>query len=389
MQPLFNAVAHGCAADLHQQALEEVYYPRIQRDGITNFLSSKLGAFSDDLAVVTHFFTAPWHTPAAGLGENEQAGVLNWAGFRLRAMGRLREALQPMQANVDMSVQQENWIEAALGASNLSELQLDLGNVAAAVASGQQSVSYADQSEDGFQRMGKRSTHADALHQAGEKAQALERFIEAEQIQQEQQPENPRLYSLAGFRYCNLLLKQDTIAVLERAEYALALSEKYLGKGLGLHDIALDKLTLGRAHYLQGDFPQAIDRLDQAVTGLRQAGTRHHLPRGLLARAALNCDTHNPNHDFTHARQDLQEVYDIAEPSSMRLHLTDYHLEMARLLLAEREGGVKSPEEVDGRKALTLDEHVAEAARLIDATGYNRRLPELQELQRQLDLPVS
>lgn len=33
MQPLFNAVAHGCAADLHQKALDEVYWPRIERQG--------------------------------------------------------------------------------------------------------------------------------------------------------------------------------------------------------------------------------------------------------------------------------------------------------------------------------------------------------------------
>ena len=80
----------------------------------------------------------------------------------------------------------------------------------------------------------------------------------------------------------------------------------------------------------------------------------------------------------------MQEVFDIAEPSGMRLHLTDYHLEMARLLLAERECDVQSPDEVNGRKALTIHEHVAEAARLIEDTGYKRRLPELQELQHKL-----
>ena len=63
MQPLFSAVAHGCAAGLYQQALYEVYWPRIQREG-EYFMYSKLGAFSDDLATVAHFFTSPWHTPA-------------------------------------------------------------------------------------------------------------------------------------------------------------------------------------------------------------------------------------------------------------------------------------------------------------------------------------
>ncbi|MDD1607392.1 MAG: hypothetical protein LUQ18_02600, partial [Methylococcaceae bacterium] len=47
MQPLFAAVAHGCAAGLYQQAWDEVYRSRIQR-GDKYFLTKKLGAFSDD-----------------------------------------------------------------------------------------------------------------------------------------------------------------------------------------------------------------------------------------------------------------------------------------------------------------------------------------------------
>ncbi|MEN9503813.1 MAG: hypothetical protein RI964_3098 [Pseudomonadota bacterium] len=101
MQPLFSAVAHGCAAGLHQQVLDEVYWPRIQRKS-EYYLVRKLGAFSDDLATVAHFFTTPWHTPAAGLQEMWQAVVLNWAGAWLRALGRLREALEPMQVAVDL-----------------------------------------------------------------------------------------------------------------------------------------------------------------------------------------------------------------------------------------------------------------------------------------------
>jgi hypothetical protein len=74
----------------------------------------------------------------------------------------------------------------------------------------------------------------------------------------------------------------------------------------------------------------------------------------------------------------LQEVFDIAEPSGMRLHLTDYHLEMARLLVAEGWDGGNSREAADPAY------HIAEAARLINATGYHRRDPELAELQQHL-----
>ena len=166
--------------------------------------------------------------------------------------------------------------------------------------------------------------------------------------------------------------------MLERAKQTLKWAQQ---AALDLLSIALDQLTLARAHHQHGDFPHAADWLEQAVTGLRQAGQQDDLPRGLLARAALYRDTRNPGHDFTRARRDLHEVYDIAEPSGMQLHLTDYHLEMARLLRAERGCGVAPPDAVNGSKVLTLAEHVDAAAQLIAETGYNRRLLELQELQ--------
>lgn len=245
--------------------------------------------------------------------------------------------------------------------------------------------------------MSKRTNHADALHRAGEITKALELFQEAEQIQQKLESNYPRLYSLQGYYYGDMLLEQGRIdEVLERAEYALKIAKK----NGWLLDIALGQLTLGRAHWQQGDFVQAADWLNLAVTGLRVAGRQDYLSRGLLARAALYRDTRNLNHDFARARQDLQEVYDIAEPSGMRLHLTDYHLEMARLLIAEKENPPQSPFfkggssggdvvaipplEKGGLGGISVQEHVVQAAKLIEETGYKRRLPELQELQKRI-----
>ncbi len=84
---------------------------------------------------------------------------------------------------------------------------------------GEASVDYADRSGDAFQRMGSRTTLADALHQAGEAARAQALFEEAEALQAEWQPQYPRLYSLRGYRYCDLLLAQGRAAeVRERAQ---------------------------------------------------------------------------------------------------------------------------------------------------------------------------
>ena len=61
--------------------------------------------------------------------------------------------------------------QAATAASNLSELELTLGEVAGAVGDAEQSVTYADRSGDAFRRCVNRVTIGDALHQAGSRAE--------------------------------------------------------------------------------------------------------------------------------------------------------------------------------------------------------------------------
>jgi hypothetical protein len=166
LQPLYQAVAHGCQAGLQQGACEKVYRDRILRgtDSGGFYSTKKLGAFGSDLGAVACFFETPWSRVSPALTEAAQAWLLNQAAFRLRALGRVTESLEPMRAALEMGVKQENWISAAIRASNLSELELTLGEVAGAVGDAAQSVTYADRSGDAFWRMGARTTHADALH---------------------------------------------------------------------------------------------------------------------------------------------------------------------------------------------------------------------------------
>ena len=366
MQPLFRAVAHGCAAGLHQQALDDVYYQRIQRSD-KDYLTAQLGAFSDELATLAHFFTSPWSTPAAGLTVDAQAAIFNWTGFSLRALGRLREAQQPMQAGEAMRIKQENWEQAALDASNLSQLQLTLGEVTAAVASAERSVGYAERSENLFWRMGTRTTHADALHKYGELNDALMLFRKAEELQQQLQPEAKQLYSLRGFQYCDLLLALGQIQqVLERAQQTLAWVKQ---AGAPLLTIALDHLSLGRAHLQRQQPTLAQQHLDQAVNGLHAAGDQDLLPLSLLARAEL----YRQQSNYAKAEKDLQEVFEIADRSEMQLHLCDYHLATAKLLQTRTDQALDQ-----NQPAIT--HHLQTAKKIIHQTHYHRRLPELQEL---------
>ncbi|VFN01058.1 MAG: hypothetical protein BECKG1743E_GA0114224_103761, partial [Candidatus Kentron sp. G] len=393
LRPLYEAVWHGARAGQHQEAAADVYRDRILRgtghDG--NYSWKKLGAMDAELGAVRSLFAEPWRRPAPGLSPADQAWLLNEAAFMLRALGRLGEAVVPMGAGVKMAVEQEDWINAAIYANNLSELELILGRVAAVVESAQRAVEFADRVIDQGRawemRMITRTTLADGLHQAGRRERALPLFQEAEAIQEQRQPQTPRLYSVQGFQYADLLLAgaeggawgaalsraafqtsalppapasawvdapsrpdpprdaspPDPSALLAACDDVTARAEEWIEWRVPndpLLDIAFIDLTLARAGLYRALLappagtkwpaspPPAVERhLTAAVDGLRKAGTVYELPRGLLTQAWYLAVTG----DGAGARAALEEAWRIAEAGPMPLFQADILLTRARL----------------------------------------------------------
>jgi hypothetical protein len=77
--------------------------------------------------------------------------------------------------------------------------------------------------------------------------------------------------------------------------------------------------------------------------------------------------------EYDRARRDLAEACSLAERGEMRLHLTDYHLESARLALALGE-------------ADKAREHWETAKAMVEEMGYNRRDKDLAEIAQQLQV---
>src|SRR5262249_44799167 len=134
-------------------------------------------------------------------------------------------------------------------------------------------------------------------------------------------PEIPRLYSLRGYQYCELLLScaepedgsglESLDAASEGAqrfgqvceEVRACVEEAFEKRGTSdsLLTIALEHLSLGRSYLGQAltaaglpssggkvaGFVKAAEHLDHAVEGLRQAGQEVYIPSGLLARATF------------------------------------------------------------------------------------------------------
>ncbi|MBK8454213.1 MAG: tetratricopeptide repeat protein [Thiofilum sp.] len=376
MQTLFRSIEHGCLIGLQQEILDNIVKTRIQR-GDTMFLNKRIGAFSDALSVVAKFFENPWIEVSRYLDNDSAAYVLNNAGFNLRGLGRLTEALEPMLKACKIRESQKNWRNAAINHSNISELLLCLGKIDESISHSEKSVKLSDQSLNPFHQMGKRTTLADALHEANFIDKSYSLFNEALKYQIEWMPDTPFLNALAGYRFNNLLLtKGDTDLVLQNSMklYSFDKENKKL-LGLGLYS-----LLIGSAYLKKNLYDSSLFWLNHSVISLHSAGQKIMLPRGLIARATLHRHTNN----FKLAHQDLQEVYDIAEPSGMRLHLTDYHLEMARLLLAENTAYFYQAT-TDYKRSPQY--HINEAERLIKATGYHRRDQELTELKQTILTP--
>lgn len=408
LQPLYQAVAHGCHAGRHQEVCESVYWSRILRGQA--YTIKQLGAFGADLGAVACFFDHPWTTVSPLLTAQAQAWLLSEAAFRLRALGRLSEALQPMRAGLAMRIEQNASKNAAIIASNLSELQLALGEVRWAIADAEQALAHADGSGDMSQRIGIRTALADALHQAGRRDESAVLFRAVEALQSQRRPRHTLLYSLHGFRYSNLLLDEmertawqcatgcqrysnkptaiepNGTAAMREVESRTAQTLRYTkDNGLPILDIALDHLTLGRASLyhtvmlsggsetqLLAGTEQLINRaaapnhLAVAVDSLRRAGQIDKLPWGLLSRAWLRV----LQGDRDGARTDLDEAWEIAERGPMKLHMADIHLYRARLFHAVKPYPWDSPHT-----------DLAAARKLIEECGYWRRKEELEDAE--------
>jgi hypothetical protein len=90
MGPLFSAVICGCNAGLFQEALHEVYIPRIQR-GDAYFAAKVLGTTGPLLSALVHFFEH---------GRWGSLGVAGGNGHRRAKPHRGRSAFNPHAGGV-------------------------------------------------------------------------------------------------------------------------------------------------------------------------------------------------------------------------------------------------------------------------------------------------
>lgn len=66
----------------------------------------------------------------------------------MRGLGRLQEALEVMQKNIELTIENRDWRETAVGFNNISGIHLTLGNLGDAFKSACDSLEYIEKPED-------------------------------------------------------------------------------------------------------------------------------------------------------------------------------------------------------------------------------------------------
>jgi hypothetical protein len=404
LQPLYQAIPHGCRAGLQHEAYQ-VWHDRI-RGCVKAVSTKKLGAFASDLGAAFCFFESPWDFISPVLEEPTQALILHHAAFCLRALGRLTEALAPMKVSGEIDVKLQRWDASARSFINVSELEVTLGFLDEALDHAKRAVAYAGLSGDPLQRVVSRTTEADALHQAGRRADAEKRFRRAEQMQAENAL-GPQLYSLRGFRYCDLLLaraeraawsvrdgavtrvaKQNAIKASEAVRRRVREKQKWktLVETAPLND-ALDDLILARAamyhDLVSSQFSVSSAKLDEVVARLRSTGYQEFIVQGLLTRAwCWFVHSEHVLHEgealewWNRSKDDLDQVWEIATRAPMPLYLADTHLYRARLF-----GRMKHEDPRMTYPWESPEHDLKEARKLIEKHSYWRRKEELEDAE--------
>lgn len=400
LQPLYQAIAHGCSARMQEETCRKIYLVRIKR-GDESYSANRLGAFASDLAAVACFFDRQWSEPSAALTWNSRAWLLNEAAICLQALGRLTEAVKPMQIALGMRVEQKAWKRAATISNNLSELERALGGVTKSVECAKQAVQYARlNEEDRATQVINLASLADALHQIGDRAGAMLHFGEAEAIQAKDLHNFRFLYSVPGFQYCDLIiapaelfawkfvlgfsvevdpssLVSECQKVCQRVKRTVEMMGPYAGP---LLETPFLQSSGDRAAFLACILQRrSLDVFHaffhETVEGFSRAGQRKFLPLGLLARAWQRGLT-GARTGVNSAQSDLDEAWEIAERGPMPLLLADIHLYRARLLGSPH---LKAEGEQYPWQSPLVD--LAEARRLIEKHGYWRRREELEDAE--------
>lgn len=391
MESLYRAVEHGVAGMQTRSAFEDIYERRIRRHR-SAFNTDVLGQFGKDYETLMGFIGKDGDVLEAVKDRTEF--IVGQIGLDLRAKGDLESAIKWVQKALDADLAVADHANASRSADILSHTYLLRGSLDMSVAYAEKALESAAKVESErvscYLSVISRANLANALHHQGKSDEALEHFERAERENAVVDRDHPRLRSVQGFRYCELLCHLGRYEeAIERARDALdrdrceglvppseaRFRNKLQTEGAVL-PAALDHLTLATIHLARvemnpmgADLETARSHVERAVRDLGRSGHRHEIPRGQLVLAKLRRleDNHGE------AKRILNSLVLDCDALGMRIYEVESRLGLLCLCLTEGD-------------RLNAQDHFDRALRLIQSSGYEKGRRQLDELASQLNL---
>jgi tetratricopeptide (TPR) repeat protein/predicted phosphodiesterase len=318
MQPLYEAVRHGCRAHRFDEAFE-VLRDRI-RQGKEHVSLYKLGAVSADREAFASFFSDSWE-PAESLSPEQRFWLQNSAGVLHRAEGNLDIARRLLSAALDTAPVERKDARAAEAARNLASTESAMGMLRDALETVDRAVAFADESEELRARVVTRDFRANLLNRVGDLQASRAAFEEIERIriEEDSRGEVPH-YPEASFAALLVDMGEPEEA-LRRAERALALSRGASSDLGSLLNIGLSERALARALAALDRPDEARKLFDDSIEHLQKAARFDHIAPGLVERARFNL-----RRDRAQAERDLEDALRMASQRGFLLVEADARL---------------------------------------------------------------
>ncbi len=400
LQPLYQAVAHGCTAELYVKAYS-VFFKRILR-GYEFYSAMRLGSFQLDLGIVSGFFTSLVNPKQPKLGIISNATLHSHLGYCLRASQQLKDSLKFLELAYQNYSDGGQIDDAVIVLGVLCYCQIMLGWLDVAEKTAVREVKIAVGAEpwvqitahsriaEVYSYMGK-DRDADSAFDytfkefgAGRSAFAgIEQYFD-------QLKEHKQQNAIIG-------------ALIRRCEFAVAASRysdaiewtellnRLLEKGFrhnelhsGLACLFKGQAVLGQTHESgnqTSNLANAKSLLEKALEHFRRGSVPNEVPRTLLALASITFLEKQSlsKEDLESTCTLLDEAWEIADRGSMQLYMADIHLYRARLFF--REAQYPWNQNPDGSPRGPADDLDA-AEQLINKCGYHRRDEELADAKR-------
>ncbi len=403
LQPLYQAIAHGCKAGRYEDALYKVYFGRIAKmtEGESFAYSAHaLGGLSTDVAILAQFFEKPFDRPKRGLSQNAKMNLMSNVASFLGQLGRIQDSAQTLSSLFreakSLKRGPASSRAAAVVAGNLAHCTAMLGNITEGMSIARTGMTFANQAAQHFDSFATaHGNYAELLFLSGKLQEASKKIaeIEAKRSLSTQPVQSSKL------SYLNV--KASILIYEKKWKEAMDVSKiMVFGDNVGLQFIGLSLLIQARANLgellerlLEGTdqsstSSEVIESLfDESITMLRTAEAAEFLAKGYIYRA----DFWTALGKWALAKKDLEQAEEIATAGSITILIADITIQLAKIDLSElcKFAPLSSNPPIEGALARTEEpssarqDSVAQlgrAAEIVERTGYKLRAAEIPQL---------